>query len=79
MRNDHSHKMGTSNQRGGNMQDEWVYLETRGAGTDEVRSLYRHSTCGTVLEILQGHMASICPKCQPEEWTVMKTLEMEHR
>ena len=54
------------------MSDEWVYLETRGAGTDEVRGLYRHAPCGTVLEIMQGYMADICPKCQPEEWAAMK-------
>jgi hypothetical protein len=42
---------------------EWVYLGTLGAGTEEVRGRYKHVPCGTVLEILQGYMARICPVC----------------
>jgi hypothetical protein len=50
------------------MQSEWIYLDTRGAGTDEVYGRYQHAPCGTKLEIMQGEVARICPKCQPEEW-----------
>jgi hypothetical protein len=50
------------------MSDEWIYISTRGAGTDEVYSRYRHTPCGTVVEILQGHAADACPKCHPEKW-----------
>jgi hypothetical protein len=54
------------------MNDEWVYLGTLGAGTDEVYGQYQHAPCGTVLEILQGHMARICPKCHAKEWADMQ-------
>jgi hypothetical protein len=50
------------------VQESWMYLDTIGAGTDEVFGRYQHAPCGTVLEIAQGHMARTCPKCQPEEW-----------
>jgi len=52
------------------MKDEWIYLETRGAGTDEVYGRYQHTACGQIIEVLQGHTASLCPKCHPEEWTI---------
>jgi len=48
--------------------DEWIYLGCRATGTDEVYRRYRHAPCGTVLEILQGHMARTCPKCHAKEW-----------
>lgn len=49
-------------------QEEWVHLRTRGAGTDEVFGVYQHKPCGTVVEVMQGYFADICPKCQPEQW-----------
>lgn len=52
----------------GDKPNEWVYLDTRGAGTDEVYGQYRHTPCGTVVEIAQGYAPDVCPKCQPEEW-----------
>ena len=51
------------------MSVEWVYLDTQGAGTDEVYGRYRHTAaCGTEVEILQGHAPGACPKCHPEAW-----------
>ena len=58
------------------MSNEWVYLDTLGAGTEEVRGRYQHAPCGTVLEILQGYMATICPKCQPKEWAEEKARQL---
>ncbi len=49
-------------------QAQWVYLSTRGAGGDEVYGKYRHTPCGTVLQIAQGYSADICPKCDPVAW-----------
>ncbi len=48
--------------------NEWLYLETVGAGTEEVWGRYQHAPCGTIVEIAQGHMARICPKCHADEW-----------
>jgi hypothetical protein len=59
------------------MKSEWVYIETLGAGTDEVYSRYRHAPCGTELEILQGHVVRVCPKCQPEEWAEREARDMQ--
>ena len=49
-------------------QWDWEHLETLGAGTEEVRSVYRHKPCGAEIEVLQGYAVDICPKCQPEAW-----------
>jgi len=48
--------------------NEWMHLETLGAGTEEVWGGYQHATCGTVLEILQGYYAHACPKCHAQDW-----------
>ncbi len=50
------------------MENEWLDLETLGAGTDEVWGRYQHVPCGTVVEIAQGYGVRACPKCQPDEW-----------
>jgi predicted RNA-binding Zn-ribbon protein involved in translation (DUF1610 family) len=57
---------------GNKMSSEWVHLGTLGAGTEEVYGQYRHTPCGTVLEILQGHVAHICPKCHADEWAAQQ-------
>jgi hypothetical protein len=53
-----------------NMNDEWVSLGCRVAGTEEVYYGYRHVPCGTEIEVLQGYgWLRICPKCDAERWT----------
>jgi len=54
--------------RGFGSEEQWEYIETLGAGTDEVRGVYRHKPCGAEVEVLQGYGPEVCPKCQPEEW-----------
>jgi hypothetical protein len=49
-----------------NLMDEWVKLRTFGAGTEDVWREYRHTPCGTVIEVADGHQPT-CPKCQPKE------------